>query len=104
MTIAPPPPCTCNSLQHPRKSRTLRRQDDPFLAALKTVSNHRAAGYEVLRQQKKYVSAYMEKMTTFSNVFSCKKSCNVESDNLVKFSKLPPIPKERYNAKSFVRN
>lgn len=103
MNIAPPPPCTP---QPPRKSysgKGLPWQDDPFLAALKSctksVSNHR--GYEELRQKG---NVSKEKNFSKSRVFSCKQSCNVENDNLVKFSKLPPIPKERYYAKSFVRN
>ncbi|KAI3451897.1 hypothetical protein Pfo_008562 [Paulownia fortunei] len=101
--IAPPPPCTS---QPPRKSysgKGLWWKDDPFLAALKSCtkseSNHR--GHEGLRQ--KGTESKGKNISKIS-VFSCKQSCNVESDNLVKFSKLPPLPKERYSAKSFVKN
>lgn len=101
VSLLSPPPCTCTTLQPPRLSysgRSLRSKDDPFLAALKSctknVSNHRE--YEVKKQGK--ILSFSK-----SNIFSCKKSCDVlETDNLMKFSKLPPIPKERYNAKSFV--
>lgn len=91
INIAPPPPCT----QPTRKSysgRTLRWQDDPFLAALKscTKSTHRGQKKHVPKEKK-------------SSVWSCMQSCDVESDhNIIKFSRHPPIPKERYNAKTFV--
>lgn len=84
--VAPPPPCTAPP--PPRKG--FRWQDDPFLAALKSCSKG-----DVFKDKN------FSKSRTF---FSCKHSCNVVNDNLVNFSKLPPIPKQRYYAKSFVRN
>ncbi|EYU44520.1 hypothetical protein MIMGU_mgv1a015674mg [Erythranthe guttata] len=41
-----------------------------------------------------------------SSVFSCKYSCDIvvvqNDDDVFSFSKLPPIPKQRYSSKSFV--
>lgn len=78
--LMPPPPCTTR--------KGCRWQDDPFLSALKSCSK----------------GGDWEKNLNKTSFFSCKHSCNVVNDNLVKFSKLPPIPKQRYYAKSFVRN
>lgn len=100
--IAPPPPPPCTSSRRGFSVMGLWWEDDPFLAALrsctKRVSN--ARGDKELRKK----GSDSNKVKSLGSVFSCKKSCNVENDNLVKFSKLPPIPKERYSAKSFVKN
>ena len=76
----PPPPAP------PRKSKGIRWRDDPFLAALKSCTKEE------------------KNLSKKSFFFSCKHSCNVQDNNLVNFSKLPPIPKERYYTRSLVRN
>lgn len=83
LRIAPPPGL-------PRRSCSGKDRDDPFVTALKSCTKGEA------KKEKKNLSK--------SGLFSCKESCSVRNDNLVKFSKLPPIPKERYYSKSFVRN
>ncbi|KAG8384243.1 hypothetical protein BUALT_Bualt04G0097900 [Buddleja alternifolia] len=103
ININPPPPCTP---QFPRKRYSLKGlwwHDDPFLAALKSctksVSSRRSGHEEYLRQKGNESKG---KNCSTNSVFSCKHSCDVENDNLVKFSRLPPLPRERYNAKPFV--
>lgn len=97
----PPPPYSAS--QPPRRSHSvkgMRWQDDPFLAALKActksvIRNH-SGGHK--GDQIKGNGNYSK------SVFSCKQSCDVENDNFVRFSKLPPLPRERYKAKPFVKN
>ncbi|KAL0332362.1 UNVERIFIED_CONTAM: hypothetical protein Scaly_2137700 [Sesamum calycinum] len=98
----PPPPCTSQPPRRSYSGKVSWLHDDPFIAALKSctksVTNDRQN--EGLRQK-----GNESKRTGYSksSLFSCKESCNVENDNLVKLSKLPPIPKERYSRRSFVK-
>ncbi|KAK4416359.1 hypothetical protein Salat_2461400 [Sesamum alatum] len=99
----PPPPCTS---QPPRRSYSGKGswlQDDPFIAALKSCTNSvtNDRRNEGLRQKG---NVSKRNNSSKSSMFSCKGSCNVENDNLVKLSKLPPIPKERYSRRSFVKS
>ncbi|XP_042510064.1 uncharacterized protein LOC122085636 [Macadamia integrifolia] len=103
----PPPPCPsestkvvlgqdlqiplppCPFLQFPSRSSSrngLRQKEDPFLAAYKecTKSNgskRSGGGSGVL------MTMYM---------FSCKHSCGVRDDGLLRFSHLPPIPRDKH--------
>lgn len=63
-----------------------RRRDDPFVAAMKNCTK------EIKQQSIDDSNGKVKK-----NVFSCKKSCDVEEGNLVKVSsfQLPPLPRER---------
>ncbi|GFQ03305.1 hypothetical protein PHJA_002474300 [Phtheirospermum japonicum] len=107
--IAPPPPCS--TFQLPRRKsfshKALWWQDDPFLAALKSCTKNVPKydrGYDgsIRRKGNESSNKWKNIISKSTSGFSCKQSCNVESNNLDKFAKLPPIPKERYKAKSFV--
>ncbi|KAG6392526.1 hypothetical protein SASPL_146749 [Salvia splendens] len=76
----PPPPVP------QRKSKGIRWRDDPFLAALKSCTKEE------------------KNLSKKSFFFSCKHSCNVQDNNLVSFSKLPPIPKESSAAHAQAHN
>ncbi|KAJ0039859.1 hypothetical protein Pint_27851 [Pistacia integerrima] len=60
-------------------------QEDPFLAAYKECTKNArrsSVGSKLPRKKSKFI-------------FSCKNSCEVREDNLVRLSNLPPLPKER---------
>ncbi|KAL7101552.1 hypothetical protein ACP275_08G061100 [Erythranthe tilingii] len=90
--IAPPPQNPCSKA---RKSLCKRwKLDDPFLTALKSCSKRSVEEY-----------SNKGKNNNISSVFSCKYSCDIvvqNDDDVFRFSKLPPIPKQRYSSKSFV--
>ncbi|MBA0865830.1 hypothetical protein Goshw_015819 [Gossypium schwendimanii] len=71
--ISPPPP---------PPSRRLKKSDDPFLAAYKECTRSTSKGKLAKRD-----SVSSLKKGIFN--FSCKQSCSVENDNLVRVSQLP---------------
>ncbi|XP_021285055.1 uncharacterized protein LOC110417148 [Herrania umbratica] len=77
----PPPPC---AFQHPFKTsrRGLRKSDDPFLAAYKECTKSTSKG-----KLAKSDGGSGLKKGMFN--FSCKRSCSVRNDNLVRISQLP---------------
>lgn len=88
--IIPPPPCTSRK----SLSAKLLRQDDPFLAAFrsctKTAASNQKSGHEEPRQRGKGGDkAKGKNRSNMISIFSCKHSCDVEADNLVKYTLLP---------------
>ncbi|MBA0595591.1 hypothetical protein Gorai_012457 [Gossypium raimondii] len=71
--ISPPPP---------PPSRRLKKSDDPFLAAYKECTRSTSKGKLAKRD-----SMSSLKKGIFN--FSCKQSCSVENNNLVRVSQLP---------------
>ncbi|KAL2456260.1 Uncharacterized protein Adt_46877 [Abeliophyllum distichum] len=104
--IIPVPSPPSGASQPPRRSHSIkgmRWQDDPFLAALKACTKG------VSRNHSRYPGGKEGQIKGNGNnssksVFSCKQSCDVESNNFVRFSNLPPLPRERCKAKPFVKN
>ncbi|CAK9143682.1 unnamed protein product [Ilex paraguariensis] len=92
--IPPPPPG--QFFQPPRRSfslKGLQEQEDPFLAALKectkSVRDVKMSG----ESSKSWIGSKIPK-SMFT--CSCKHSCDVEDDNLVRLTNLPPLPKTKY--------
>ncbi|KAL3618902.1 hypothetical protein CASFOL_037130 [Castilleja foliolosa] len=104
--IGPPPPC--NTLQLRRRKIFSRKilwwQDDPFLAAQKSCMKNVPKYHDesIRRKGNESSNKWKNVISKSTSGFSCKLSCDVESDNFEKFTKLPPLPKERLKDKSFV--
>ncbi|OMO70852.1 hypothetical protein COLO4_28461 [Corchorus olitorius] len=82
----PPPP---GAFQPPSRSssrRGLKKSDDPFLAAYKECTKSTNKG-KLAKNVNGGGSGNLKK-GVFS--FSCKQSCSVRDDNLVRISQLPP--------------
>ncbi|XVE95061.1 hypothetical protein REPUB_Repub02eG0064000 [Reevesia pubescens] len=80
----PPPPCAFHPPSRTSSRRGLKISDDPFLAAYKECTKS-------TRKGKKDEGSGLKK-GMFN--FSCKKSCSVRNDNLVRISQLP-LERER---------
>ncbi|KAL4644562.1 hypothetical protein ACB092_02G173600 [Castanea dentata] len=90
----PPPPCP--QLQSLRRSTSVKRhrwQEDPFLVAYKECTKSTVENGKVPSASKKVVESRLRKT---KSIFSCKNSCEVQEDNTLKFSKLPPLPTEKF--------
>ncbi|KAL7141543.1 hypothetical protein ABFS83_08G060500 [Erythranthe nasuta] len=103
--IAPPPPQ--NACNKARKSLCKRwKLDDPFVTALKSCSKSSVDEYSNKGMNKYCGEGWsLKNPINNSSVFSCKYSCDIvvrNDDDVFRFSKLPPIPKQRYSSKSFV--
>ncbi|KAL9158328.1 hypothetical protein ABFS82_08G060900 [Erythranthe guttata] len=104
--IAPPPPAQ-NACSKARKSFCKRwKLDDPFVTALKSCSKSSVDEYSNKGKNKYCGGKSSSNNNNISSVFSCKYSCDIvvvqNDDDVFSFSKLPPIPKQRYSSKSFV--
>ncbi|EOX91752.1 hypothetical protein QUC31_003273 [Theobroma cacao] len=90
----PPPPCTMQLV--PKRSTSVKGlrwwQEDPFLAAYKECTKGGGNGKWSSEGRKTDGSNVRKKKTI---TFSCKNSCDVRGDNLVRLSNLPPLPKDR---------
>ncbi|GER31006.1 2-oxoglutarate dehydrogenase E1 component [Striga asiatica] len=89
--VIPPPPCNCRPSTKSFSRRGSWWLDDPFLAALSSCTkgvpkNEPSKGKNVIGKR--------------VDIFSCKHSCDVDKDNFVRLTKLPPIPKERPQPRS----
>ena len=80
--IIPPPPCVFHPPSRISSRRGLKKSDDPFLAAYKECTKSTSKG----KLAKKDGWSGLKK-GMFS--FSCKQSCSVRNDNLVRISQLP---------------
>lgn len=90
----PLPPCP--QLQPPRRSNSVKRhrwQEDPFLVAYKECTKSIVESGKAPSASKKVVESRLRKT---KSIFSCKNSCEVQEDNTLKFSKLPPLPTEKF--------
>lgn len=93
----PLPPC--KNLQLPTQRSTSAKgfgcwQEDPFIAAFKECTKNVRNGNKVQPcENKKNVTGFKVKKSRL--IFSCKNSCDVTDDNLVRLSHLPPIPRYR---------
>nr|POF04917.1 hypothetical protein CFP56_45057 [Quercus suber] len=90
----PLPPCP--QLQPPRRSNSIkghRWQEDPFLVAYKECTKSAVESGKAPSASKKVVESRLRKT---KSIFSCKNSCEVQGDNTLKFSKLPPLPTEKF--------
>ncbi|KAK8973879.1 hypothetical protein V6N11_013036 [Hibiscus sabdariffa] len=87
--VPPPPPCSIRL--PPKRSTSLKGlrwwPDDPFLAAYKECT--KSNGGSKLPVRIKKIS------------FSCKKSCDVRDDNLVRLSNIPTLAKGRIDRSLF---
>ncbi|WCJ32097.1 hypothetical protein M5689_013540 [Euphorbia peplus] len=96
MKIPPPPPC--QSVQPPRRSFSGKGMgwwhldlEDPFLAAYKECTKN--VGKLASKDENKK-NVKVRRRSKFM-MFSCKNSCDVKDDSLVKLSNLPPISRAR---------
>lgn len=87
-----PPPCP--KVEPPRRSTSAKGfrlwHEDPFLAAYKECTKNARNGK--LPSSTKNVESKVRKSSFF---FSCKNSCDIKDDSLVRLSNLPPIPRDR---------
>ncbi|KAJ6678824.1 T22J18.15-RELATED [Salix viminalis] len=86
----PLPPCASANMEPPRRSKSMKGfrwwQEDPFLAAFKECTKNARNGR---------LSGESKKQRKSRLIFSCKSSCDVQDDNLVKLADLPAIPRDR---------
>ncbi|KAJ9170533.1 hypothetical protein P3X46_018634 [Hevea brasiliensis] len=92
----PLPPC--QNLQLPPGRSTSAKvgswQEDPFIAAYKECTkNVRNGNKPQPSEKKKNVTGSKGRKSRL--ILSCKNSCDVTDDNLVRLSNLPPIPRYR---------
>ncbi|CAK7339719.1 unnamed protein product [Dovyalis caffra] len=91
----PLPPCVSTKIEPPRRSRSAKGfrwwQEDPFLAAYKECTKNARNG-KFSSESKKNVGSKVRKNRL---IFSCKNSCDVQDDNVVRLANLPAIPRER---------
>ncbi|KAH1082499.1 hypothetical protein J1N35_022260 [Gossypium stocksii] len=93
--VPPPPPLSVQLKGSPYRKGGLKWwQEDPFLLAYKECTksggNMKHLSSEAKESTDSSELSWKKKIT-----FSCKKSCDVSNDNLVRLSNLPPLPKRR---------
>ncbi|KAL6993884.1 hypothetical protein U1Q18_011995 [Sarracenia purpurea var. burkii] len=97
--IPPPPPCPVLDLQAPNRSSSVRfigQQKDPFLAAMKECTRSVGNGNKAVGEAKNCAADRSKKARKSKLIiFSCKRSCKVKENNLVKFANPSLVPKER---------
>ncbi|GMJ08063.1 hypothetical protein HRI_004475500 [Hibiscus trionum] len=80
--VPPPPPPPLSKQSSLKRSASVKGLrwwvQDPFLAAYKECTK---SGSKLARKKK-------------TSTLSCKESCDVRDDNLMRFSNLPPLPKD----------
>ncbi|GMY11958.1 hypothetical protein FCV25MIE_07197 [Fagus crenata] len=89
----PLPPCPV--LLPPRRSislKGLRWQEDPFLVAYKECTKSVKSDTKPSGASNKAVVSNIRKT---KSMFWCKNSCEVKEDNILKFPRLPPLPREK---------
>ncbi|OMP01746.1 hypothetical protein COLO4_11612 [Corchorus olitorius] len=96
--VPPPPPCSIQPL--PKRSTSVKGlrwwQEDPFLAAYKECTKNGGKNGKLWSSdQGRKNNGNGSKARKKKITFSCKNTCDVRDDNLVKLSNLPPLPKDR---------
>lgn len=83
----PLPPCTFQTPARSSSTKGLKKHDDPFLAAYKECT--KTTRKDKLSKNHAAGSAGLLRKGMFQFNFSCKQSCSVRDDNLVRISQLP---------------
>ncbi|KAJ7966493.1 SWI/SNF-related matrix-associated actin-dependent regulator of chromatin subfamily A-like protein [Quillaja saponaria] len=84
----PLPPCAFQAPYRSSSKKGLKIQEDPFLAAYKECTkSHKSSGKIITNKLPKIDVGSGVRKSLF--VFSCKRSCSVRDDNLVRISQLP---------------
>jgi hypothetical protein len=89
----PLPPCAFQPPLRSSSARGLRKHEDPFLAAYKECTKTKSTAKGKGQSFRNHVRSIFRKNML---VFSCKRSCSVRDDDLVRVSQLPYDRDEDY--------
>ncbi|KAI6695057.1 hypothetical protein NL676_022767 [Syzygium grande] len=97
--IPPPPGMASAAAAPPRRSASLKgflwREEDPFLAAYKECTKSTSLVESGGGEGKKSNQVKSGLRSKRMSIFSCKSSCDVRENSLVRLSRLPPLPRDR---------
>ncbi|CAI9772132.1 unnamed protein product [Fraxinus pennsylvanica] len=92
----PLPPCAFQQQSRNGSRKGLKKIEDPFLMAYKECTKSTRKGKMTGREVDQGIGLFKKNVPV--SVFSCKKSCSVREDSIVRLSHLPVSrpPRERY--------